>query len=131
MLAPVQLRRLPGRRGRKLTGVNSSHAGGTKDGVLVLAVLGSVTDARVRMLSPLRAHGYPRDCAAARVPSPPASRTAVAVRPGPHRDFLPRRVVAGAPASTVHTDAQQLQDAAANQEVEEEEAPAPSRSSFR
>ncbi|XP_057159769.1 28S ribosomal protein S11, mitochondrial isoform X1 [Ursus arctos] len=41
------------------------------------------------------------------------------------------RVVAGAPASTIHTGAQQLQDAAAKQEVEEKvAAPAPSRSSF-
>uniref|UniRef100_A0A452TJF3 Small ribosomal subunit protein uS11m n=1 Tax=Ursus maritimus TaxID=29073 RepID=A0A452TJF3_URSMA len=37
------------------------------------------------------------------------------------------RVVAGAPASTIHTGAQQLQDAAAKQEVEEKVA-APSRS---
>ncbi|XP_004398372.1 PREDICTED: 28S ribosomal protein S11, mitochondrial isoform X2 [Odobenus rosmarus divergens] len=41
------------------------------------------------------------------------------------------RVVAGAPASTIHTGAQQLQDAAASQEVEEKAAaPASSRSSF-
>jgi len=39
--------------------------------------------------------------------------------------------VAGAPASTIHTGAQQLQDAAASQEVEEKAAaPASSRSSF-
>uniref|UniRef100_A0A7N5JGH7 Mitochondrial ribosomal protein S11 n=1 Tax=Ailuropoda melanoleuca TaxID=9646 RepID=A0A7N5JGH7_AILME len=43
----------------------------------------------------------------------------------------PSRVVAGAPASTIHTGAQQLQDAAAKQEIEEKvAAPAPSRSSF-
>ncbi|KAL2791074.1 28S ribosomal protein S11, mitochondrial isoform f, partial [Daubentonia madagascariensis] len=39
------------------------------------------------------------------------------------------RVVAGAPAGTIHTGAPELQDAAAKQEVEEK-ATAPSRSSF-
>ncbi|XP_057576059.1 28S ribosomal protein S11, mitochondrial isoform X1 [Hippopotamus amphibius kiboko] len=44
----------------------------------------------------------------------------------------PTRVVAGVPAPTIHTCAQQMQDAAAKQEVEEKaEAPAPSRSRFR
>ncbi|XP_057576060.1 28S ribosomal protein S11, mitochondrial isoform X2 [Hippopotamus amphibius kiboko] len=43
----------------------------------------------------------------------------------------PTRVVAGVPAPTIHTCAQQMQDAAAKQEVEEKaEAPAPSRSRF-
>ncbi|KAL2791071.1 28S ribosomal protein S11, mitochondrial isoform c [Daubentonia madagascariensis] len=41
----------------------------------------------------------------------------------------PTRVVAGAPAGTIHTGAPELQDAAAKQEVEEK-ATAPSRSSF-
>ncbi|XP_037000952.2 28S ribosomal protein S11, mitochondrial [Artibeus jamaicensis] len=44
------------------------------------------------------------------------------------------RVVARAPGATIHVDAQQLQDAAAKQEVEKkaapDPAPAPSRSSF-
>lgn len=52
VLAPPQLRQVPGSRGRELTGVNSSHAGGSKDWVLALVVLGSVTDARVRMITP-------------------------------------------------------------------------------
>nr|XP_005911076.1 PREDICTED: 28S ribosomal protein S11, mitochondrial isoform X2 [Bos mutus] len=42
------------------------------------------------------------------------------------------RVVAGVPAPTIHMSAQQMQDAAAKEEVEKAEtpAPAPSRSSF-
>ena len=42
----------PGRRGRNLTGVNPSHAGGTKDGVLALAGVGLATHAQVRMITP-------------------------------------------------------------------------------
>nr|KAF6278947.1 mitochondrial ribosomal protein S11 [Myotis myotis] len=39
------------------------------------------------------------------------------------------RIVARVPAATIHTGAQQLQDAAAKQKVEEKAAPAPSSSS--
>ncbi|XP_058398391.1 small ribosomal subunit protein uS11m isoform X2 [Diceros bicornis minor] len=40
------------------------------------------------------------------------------------------RVVAGAPAPTIHSGAQQVQDAAAKQEAEKAAAPTPSSSSF-
>lgn len=53
---------------------------------------------------------------------------------GSSLNFLPRRVVAWAPAPTIHTGAQLLQDRAAKQEIEGETAApasAPSRSSFR
>ncbi|EPY85571.1 28S ribosomal protein S11, mitochondrial-like isoform 2 [Camelus ferus] len=60
--------------------------------------------------------------------SPPLTQSALWALPSYN---FPTRVVATVPAPTIHTGAQQLQDAAAKQEVEAKaEAPAPSRSSF-
>lgn len=55
-----------GRRGRRLTGANSSDAGGTDDEVLALAVVGLVPDAQVRMIT--APPSPPGDCAPARAP---------------------------------------------------------------
>lgn len=46
------LAKLRDRRGRELSGVNSSHAGCKKRGVLAVAVMGLATDDQVRMIIP-------------------------------------------------------------------------------
>lgn len=52
VLAPPQLSRLRGRRGREPTGVNSSHAGCKKRGILAPAVMDLAADDQVRVITP-------------------------------------------------------------------------------
>lgn len=51
VLPPLRRHRGAGRRGRKLTGINSSHAGCKKRGFSALAVMGMATEDQVRTIT--------------------------------------------------------------------------------